>query len=261
MTEAEWLSGPDPYDLLEQCLICELTERRLRLFACACCRRLWHLLEDSRLCVAIEVAERYADSEATEQELEATRDMAAAFLENYVLQYWADTELITDDTDIDSLSTEERDAIRMALERHRDGEDEKRWAVRHAAEAVVAAASRDGDDGKSYLHHAETVILETSQAQTHYVGWHAERRLQANLLRDIFGNPYRLPSFNPRWKSRAVIDLARIIDSSRSFDRILALGDALEEAGCDSAEVLSHCRSDTGHVLGCWVVDAILGKA
>jgi hypothetical protein len=130
MTEAKWLSWPDPYDLLEQCLICDLTERRLRLFACACCRRLWHLLEDSRLRVAVEVAEQYADSQATLEELEATKGMAAAFLKDYRLHYWADTELIADDTDIDNLSPEERDAIRMALERRCDGEDDKRWAVR-----------------------------------------------------------------------------------------------------------------------------------
>lgn len=49
MTEANWLSWPDPYAMLEQCPICELTERRLRLFTCACCRRLWHLLESALL--------------------------------------------------------------------------------------------------------------------------------------------------------------------------------------------------------------------
>lgn len=37
--------------------------------------------------------------------------------------------------------------------------------------------------------------------------------------------------------------------------------DALEEAGCDNAEVLSHCRGDGPHVRGCWVVDMLLGKS
>jgi hypothetical protein len=262
MTEAKWLSWPDPYDLLEQCLICELTERRLRLFACACCRRLWDRLEDDRLRVAIAVAEQFADSQATPEELEDARKMAANFLNDYILYYWADDELVAEDTDPNDLSTEERDAIEMALERRSDAdEEERRWAVRHAAVAVVAASSRDGDDGKSYLHQTETVILETSQAQANFVGWHAERHLQANLLRDIFGNPYRQPSLKSNWILPTVIDLARSIHSHRAYDRMAMLGDALEEAGCDNADVLSHCRSGTEHVRGCWVIDAILGRS
>lgn len=262
MTEAKWLSWPDPYDLLEQCLVCELTERRLRLFACACCRRLWHRLEDNRLRVAIEVAEQFADSQATPEELEGARKMAANALNDYILYYWPD-ELVAEDTHPDCLSTEERDAIRMASERRSDDAEEgaRRWAVRHAAVAVVAASSRDGDDGRPYLHHAEAVILETSQAQAGFVGWHAERHLQADLLRDIFGNPYRQPSLKSDWISPAVTDLARSIDSQRAYARMAILGDALEEAGCDDPHVLSHCRSGTGHVRGCWVIDAVLGRS
>ncbi len=38
------------------------------------------------------------------------------------------------------------------------------------------------------------------------------------------------------------------------------LADALEEAGCDNAEVLTHCREPGVHVRGCWVVDLVLDK-
>ncbi|WP_255359505.1 hypothetical protein [Gemmata sp. SH-PL17] len=38
------------------------------------------------------------------------------------------------------------------------------------------------------------------------------------------------------------------------------LGDALQDAGCDSADVLNHCREPAVHVRGCWVVDLVLGK-
>jgi hypothetical protein len=36
------------------------------------------------------------------------------------------------------------------------------------------------------------------------------------------------------------------------------LADALQDAGCDSDDVLNHCRSAGVHVRGCWVVDSVL---
>jgi hypothetical protein len=39
------------------------------------------------------------------------------------------------------------------------------------------------------------------------------------------------------------------------------LANALQDAGCDNEDVLSHCRDEkTTHVRGCWVVDGVLGK-
>jgi hypothetical protein len=38
------------------------------------------------------------------------------------------------------------------------------------------------------------------------------------------------------------------------------LADALEDAGCDNADILQHCRGAGEHVRGCWVVDLVLGK-
>jgi hypothetical protein len=44
------------------------------------------------------------------------------------------------------------------------------------------------------------------------------------------------------------------------FDRLPILADALEDAGCDNANILNHCRQPGVHVRGCWVVDLVLGK-
>jgi hypothetical protein len=87
-----------------------------------------------------------------------------------------------------------------------------------------------------------------------------EKLYQTALVRDIFGNPFRPVAFDPRWRSAAVVGLAEAVYADREFDRLPVLADALEEAGCDHADVLAHCRGGGPHARGCWVVDGILGK-
>lgn len=67
-------------------------------------------------------------------------------------------------------------------------------------------------------------------------------------------------SIDARWLSSTVLDLARTIYDERQFDRMPVLADALMDAGCDSEEIINHCRSEGLHVRGCWVVDQFLGK-
>ena len=56
--------------------------------------------------------------------------------------------------------------------------------------------------------------------------------------------------------------LARGMYEEKAFDRMPILADALQDAGCDTPDILDHCR-DTSltHVRGCWVVDLMLGKS
>jgi hypothetical protein len=84
---------------------------------------------------------------------------------------------------------------------------------------------------------------------------------QPSLLRDIFGNPFRPVAPEPSWRTSTVVALAEGIYTDRAFDRLPILADALQDAGCDNADVLDHCRGSGPHVRGCWVVDLVLGKA
>jgi hypothetical protein len=90
-----------------------------------------------------------------------------------------------------------------------------------------------------------------------------QRESGADLLRDIFGNPFRpvtVESSWLKWNGRTVIQLARSIYQDGNFNDLPILADALEESGCNDPDILGHLRSPGPHVRGCWVVDLVLGK-
>jgi hypothetical protein len=67
-------------------------------------------------------------------------------------------------------------------------------------------------------------------------------------------------ALDPRWRSRTVVALATGIEADRAFDRLPILADALEDSGCDDADLLAHCRRNGPHARGCWAFDRILGE-
>jgi hypothetical protein len=67
-------------------------------------------------------------------------------------------------------------------------------------------------------------------------------------------------SLDPSWLTPTVVGLAQAIDADRAFDRLPILADALEDAGCDAADLLAHLRGDGPHARGCWALDLVLGK-
>jgi len=89
--------------------------------------------------------------------------------------------------------------------------------------------------------------------------------IQADLLRDIFGNPFRvvprLSDTAREWNRGIVLRLAAESYEKRRFGELPVLADALEDAGCADEAILSHLRSARPHVRGCWVIDLILGKS
>jgi hypothetical protein len=88
----------------------------------------------------------------------------------------------------------------------------------------------------------------------------AEKAHQCALLHEIFGSPFHRVRIRKGFITPTVSQLAQGIYNERAFDRMPILGDALEDAGCDNASILEHCRSGGEHVRGCWVVDLLMGK-
>ena len=84
------------------------------------------------------------------------------------------------------------------------------------------------------------------------------RRAFVRTLHGLFGNPFGPVTFDPRWKTADVVELARAIHDEQAFERLPVLADALMDAGCDEPAVIAHCREPGAHYRGCWVIDAVL---
>jgi len=246
MTEAEWLACVDPTPMLEF-LRGRASDRKLRLFACACVRRAWHLLLDERSRVAVSLAERHADHPMDEVERDAVRDAAFQAAGDIAEQQRARNGGRPLDTPFDPLYRES-------------------WMYLKAANAATLAVGETATDAAANVPNRSAVALqlerhghipERERAQT---AWREERTPQAALLRDIFGNPFRPASLVPAWRTETVLAMARGIYEERAFDRMPILADSLQDAGCTDEDVLGHCRGPGPHARGCWVVDLILGK-
>ena len=117
----------------------------------------------------------------------------------------------------------------------------------------------DGNAGLLILTVGEDVYEEAHWALETFTDMRVDYLIPTGFLRDIFGNPFRPVDFAP-WRTDTAVALARQMYESREFGAMPILADALQDAGCDNDEVLSHCRGAGPHVRGCWVVDHVLGK-
>jgi hypothetical protein len=130
----------------------------------------------------------------------------------------------------------------------------------------IAALLYDDQLARYAYGHVEAGIMNVHW-RSEGEAWRAKEPVEylahCQLLRDILGNPFRQVTLNPAWQTSTVTALAQAIYTDRAFDRLPILADALEDAGCDNADILNHCRqpSPTEHVRGCWVVDLVLGKS
>jgi hypothetical protein len=123
------------------------------------------------------------------------------------------------------------------------------------------AAAQDVFHGNDY-YACEEYLLEEDDNSLTYTGpvYAAESAAHCDIIRDVFGNPFRPVSFSPEWRAGTAVALARQMYESRDFGAMPILADALQDAGCDEPAILDHCRRPGEHVRGCWVLDLVLGK-
>jgi hypothetical protein len=245
VTEHDWLTCTDPTVMLEF-LRGQRTasDRKLRFFAVACCRRVrdWMGEKSQR---AIDVLEGYLDGVATAHELHlATGGACEDWIEEFGTHYPSNAAFA-------AVTFENVTSHDVAV---------------GVAEAITEAAGCEARIrmGISLRSWPPPLLTAPTVHQTCIdVGdqaMNAERAAQCHLLRDIFHGPRRPVYMRSHWRTRTVLNLASAIYNGRQFEEFPILADALLDAGCDNEDVLEHCHQQGDHVRGCWVLDMILGR-
>lgn len=242
MDAQEWQAAENPYPMFDY-LGRSVSPRKLRLFGIACCRRIWNLMPDVRCHQAVALAERLVEGEAAEEEVRQLREQLKQ-------AYLALNQQMTSEDTAAQVRLWCLGAARNLLQNDDDylqntpigaGDADLIWVWRSANSAVA--------------HYYQ--IAPDLPSLDHLFG---EYLAQANLLREILGNPIDPIKFDGRWRTSAVMEVGQAIYGQHGFERLPILADALTDAGCDSRELLAHCRQAGEHVRGCWALDLVLGR-
>lgn len=231
ITEAEWFSCTEPAPMLKF-VHGRVSDRKLRLFASACCRRIEHQILDERVREALQVAEGYFDGlQPYEQALKACMTVSAVAMEEW------------------------------------EGLPQGRRTGAWTARAVSDIWGGRFDSVAFWVAYAAADFVDPTGSDCPSKSWiqarFEELRIQCELARDIFGNPFQASTIDScwlRWNDGTVPKIAQSIYDDRGFENMPILADALEDAGCDNEDILCHCRESREHVRGCWVIDLLLQK-
>jgi hypothetical protein len=237
MHESEWTTCADTDPMFRLLLRKKqkLSARKRRLFACACCRRIWASL-DACCRHAVETAEAFADGMATRSDLNEAHDNA---MNNHRPR--------------ESKLAQLQRSARMTL----DSKDPLIIAKRGWEAVEGASRPAQALPSKTTFSAAQCAQLAAGTAQA----LADELAGQADILRDLVGSRLQRSMLDETWlcwKDGVVANLARTIYDDRAFERMPVLADALPEAGCRDENLLDHCRSPRPHHRGCWVLDLLL---
>lgn len=229
MTEAEWLECKSPQPIMKFLTLGQATERKRRMFAVACCRSVLFHCSKPQFSDMLLAFERYADGLVNEPVRSSARRAI---------------HVITQQSNVEDANNAAAWAIY--------------WAGGKRVDLLGCCMNCALVIGRAMQRDAKTIYGDQSAAWLS--GREIEASRQADLFRDIFGNPFRQVTLNPSWLTAAVVQLAQLIYDERAFERMAEVADALEQAGCSNSDIVQHCRGPGPHVRGCWVVDLILGK-
>ncbi len=244
MTESEWLACQDPQKMIAF-LRGKATDRKLWLAGCAFCRRVWDLVPDRRSRHAIEATERFADGNATVEEVSRSR---------------ADAEVAYAEAEVRAALSRRAAACASFALGHAPEWEPARWPCigSVATQSALSEAFSTESQGKNRKERKR--LRNEAHARANAA--------QCDLLKDLMGCLSRWSSRALQPPSQIVCRLAQAAYEMRDLPsgyldpaRLAVLSDALEEAGCDSTDLLSHLRSPGPHVRGCWALDLILGKS
>lgn len=221
-TEEEWMAGRDGYWMLRPCRkIIRYQPRKGRLFAVACCRRIWQLLEDQRSRDAVVVAEHFAEGLVGASELQLAEENARIA---------------------------HAEAFRRKGKVGACGE----WAAQYAATPDAWKAAENASNF-AYVAAGDPVSDPGPEKAV-------QADLARCIFGPLAFRPITIDPAWLSWNDNTVRRIAQRIYDERKFEDMPVLADALEESGCSNQEVLEHCRGPGPHVRGCWVLDSILGK-
>jgi hypothetical protein len=245
MTEAEWLAFGSPEAMLGFLRDSgRLSERKARLFAFACCNRVFDSLRgkfNQRVLNALATLELYADWLVNQGDAEDAR---------------ADVETALRKVEAESRNVKYR-ATPMPGRRFLLNDKDRDFLARtYALEAVRAGFDRRWPEEAASRAREAIKYARGSQAEP------GEGAAQAALLRDLF-SPTPLRALSTAASDGGTsVQLAAAIYEEGDFsgERLGVLADALEESGCCDAPLLGHLRSPGPHFRGCFALDSLLDK-
>ena len=244
MTDAEWLACTSPEDMLD--VLRDTSARKLRLFAVACCRRIWDLISEAPARLVVERAELYADKLTTKTGLRSSLNAATAlqtYDEGRSTHY---SGYALGAACYSAHCAPKVSEIRAAFEAALCAAPNASWARRLSCKSDESGA-QDNDEVSP-----EDFIMQTVPGS--YTAWKNERYSQSALLRDIFGNAFLTLSPHPE----SISPLAERIYAGE-WNLMPILGEWLQEHGYWSEG--EHCLDPNNrHVKGCWVVDWVTGR-
>ena len=272
MTEAEWAVCRDPEKMLDY-LSGRVSDRKLRLFGCGCCRRVWGAIPSDLNREAVMAVERFPESPPSQEYPGGVFDhpvLGEALSASGSVEYLPLLAQLVASGSVEPQPMLAKLVASCSVEfQHMLAQppyDHRTLPTREPAYWAVTDLGRTYYKGTP-LSCAKPVARCAARSAAAAGTDRTEEAAQAGLLRCIFGNPFRPVALDRSWKTPTALAIAqaayedRIVPAGHLYsDKLAVLADALEDGGCTDAAILGHLRGPGPHVRGCWALDLILGR-